>query len=99
MYLKYLTIGIKGTRYDINLLLGIWKKILVEPYFFKPLPRYEKKIKNFDFFLPGGLSPVIGNASELNFSNHTLDKATKAKVTLENYYSNLILQHKERNHR
>jgi hypothetical protein len=27
MYLKYLTIGIKGTRCDVNLLLGIWKKI------------------------------------------------------------------------
>lgn len=30
------------------------------------------------------------------FSCHTLDKATKAKVTLESYYSNLISQHKER---
>ena len=35
----------------------------------------------------------------IRFSNHTLDKATKAKVTLENYYSNLISQHKERKHR
>ena len=34
-----------------------------------------------------------------NFSGHTLDKATKAKVTLENYYSNLISQHRERKHR
>jgi len=30
------------------------------------------------------------------FSTHTLDKATKAKVVLENYYSNLITQHIER---
>lgn len=30
------------------------------------------------------------------FSTHTLDKATKAKVHLENYYSNLITQHVER---
>jgi len=54
---------------------------------------------SFYFFVSGGLSPSIGNPSELNFSNHTLDKATKAKVTLENYYSNLIAQHLERNHR
>lgn len=31
-----------------------------------------------------------------SFSTHTLDKATKAKVHLENYYSNLITQHVER---
>merc|ERR1719308_738882 len=35
----------------------------------------------------------------VNFSNHTLDKATKAKLTLENYYSNLITQHRERQER
>src|SRR5688572_24255672 len=33
------------------------------------------------------------------FSSHTLDKATKAKVVLENYYSNLISQHIERRNR
>ncbi|KAJ6219144.1 hypothetical protein RDWZM_004956 [Blomia tropicalis] len=32
----------------------------------------------------------------IRFSGHTLDKATKAKVHLENYYSNLISQHMER---
>jgi len=32
-------------------------------------------------------------------SGHTVDKATKAKVTLENYYSNLISQHRERKNR
>ena len=37
--------------------------------------------------------------SPLRFSCHTLDKATKAKVTLENYYNNLISQHKERRER
>jgi len=37
--------------------------------------------------------------SPLRFSCHTLDKATKAKVTLENYYNNLISQHKERRDR
>ncbi|XP_077302381.1 serine/threonine-protein kinase tricornered-like [Arctopsyche grandis] len=35
----------------------------------------------------------------IRFSGHTLDKATKAKVTLENYYSNLIVQHLERKQR
>ena len=35
----------------------------------------------------------------INFSGHTLDKATKAKLTLENYYSNLISQHRERQER
>ena len=34
-----------------------------------------------------------------DFSCHTLDKATKAKLTLENYYSNLVSQHKERRQR
>ncbi|CAG0913090.1 unnamed protein product [Notodromas monacha] len=37
--------------------------------------------------------------SQIQFSNHTLDKATKAKVTLENYYSNLLVQHMERKQR
>ena len=34
-----------------------------------------------------------------NFSGHTLDKATKAKLTLENYYNNLISQQRERRDR
>lgn len=32
-------------------------------------------------------------------SQHAMDKATKAKVTLENYYNNLIAQHEERKQR
>lgn len=36
---------------------------------------------------------------QMQISNHTIDKVTKAKVTLENYYSNLISQHEEREHR
>lgn len=35
----------------------------------------------------------------VNFSGHTLDKATKAKLTLENYYSNLISLNRERKDR
>jgi len=39
------------------------------------------------------------NINISQFSGHTLDKATKAKLTLENYYSNLISQHRERQER
>lgn len=35
----------------------------------------------------------------IHLSSHTLDKATKAKVTLENYYTNLLAQHVEREKR
>ena len=45
------------------------------------------------------LSAAAAMDPEIRFSGHTLDKATKAKVTLENYYSNLISQHRERKHR
>lgn len=38
-------------------------------------------------------------SGQIRFSGHTLDKATKAKVHLENYYSNLITQHMERRFR
>ncbi|XP_046467727.1 serine/threonine-protein kinase tricornered isoform X1 [Neodiprion pinetum] len=51
---------------------------------------------------PNGKSGVLEMAateSTIRFSGHTLDKATKAKVTLENYYSNLIAQHIERKQR
>lgn len=37
--------------------------------------------------------------NSIRFSDHTIDKATKAKVTLENFYSNLITQHGERKQR
>uniref|UniRef100_A0A0A9X946 Serine/threonine-protein kinase tricornered n=1 Tax=Lygus hesperus TaxID=30085 RepID=A0A0A9X946_LYGHE len=49
-----------------------------------------------------GLFEMASAAAEsgaVRFSGHTLDKATKAKVTLENYYSNLIHQHMERKQR
>ena len=44
-------------------------------------------------------APASVEEQTVNFSNHTLDKATKAKLTLENYYSNLITQHRERQER
>lgn len=42
---------------------------------------------------------MAASESGVGFSGHTLDKATKAKVTLENYYSNLIAQHIDRKKR
>lgn len=50
---------------------------------------------------PGVLDMSTATATDTNirFSGHTLDKATKAKVTLENYYSNLIAQYVERKQR
>jgi hypothetical protein len=50
-------------------------------------------------------SALVGTAntsetdSLVSFSCHTKDKATKAKVHLENYYSNLINQFQERRQR
>ncbi|XP_059491134.1 serine/threonine-protein kinase tricornered isoform X1 [Neocloeon triangulifer] len=46
-----------------------------------------------------GVLEMAASESGVGFSGHTLDKATKAKVTLENYYSNLIAQHIERKKR
>ncbi|XP_065224429.1 serine/threonine-protein kinase tricornered isoform X3 [Planococcus citri] len=46
-----------------------------------------------------GVLEMTGCESTIRFSGHTLDKATKAKVILENYYSNLVTQHLERKQR
>jgi hypothetical protein len=35
----------------------------------------------------------------MQVSSHTVDKVAKAKLTLENYYSNLVTQHEERENR
>lgn len=43
--------------------------------------------------------PNSDSNTEVRFSGHTLDKATKAKLTLENYYANLVSQHKDRKQR
>ena len=47
----------------------------------------------------GGPNTAATLQEVINFSCHTLDKATKAKLTLENYYSNLISQNRERKER
>ena len=38
-------------------------------------------------------------ASAVAFSPYTLEKVAKAKATIENYYTNLVNQHKERRER
>lgn len=50
-------------------------------------------------FVTAGVLEMTGCESTIRFSGHTLDKATKAKVILENYYSNLVTQHLERKQR
>jgi len=55
-------------------------------------------VSNVDVICAGVLE-MAASESGVGFSGHTLDKATKAKVTLENYYSNLIAQHIERKKR
>ncbi|VEN43061.1 unnamed protein product [Callosobruchus maculatus] len=64
---------------------------------------YDEKINphientmNFMFLFVSGVLDMTATENTIRFSVHTLDKATKAKVTLENYYSNLIAQHVER---
>ena len=46
-----------------------------------------------------GMANPESNSEATRFSGHTLDKATKAKLTLENYYANLVSQHKDRKQR
>jgi len=38
-------------------------------------------------------------SEQMNVSSHTVDKVNRAKLTLENYYSNLVCQHEERENR
>ncbi|XP_039285912.1 serine/threonine-protein kinase tricornered isoform X2 [Nilaparvata lugens] len=59
-----------------------------------PLPSRPRPLSD-----QGILEMTTAAESSIQFSGHTLDKATKAKVTLENYYSNLIAQHVERKQR
>lgn len=39
---------------------------------------------------------MTSQSSCSSMSNHTKERVTMAKVTLENFYSNLIAQHEER---
>lgn len=51
------------------------------------------------FRLFSGVLDMTATENSIRVSVHTKDKVTKAKVTLENYYSNLIAQHVERKQR
>ncbi|XP_015416264.1 PREDICTED: serine/threonine-protein kinase 38-like isoform X3 [Myotis davidii] len=42
------------------------------------------------------MAMTAGSTTTFPMSNHTRDRVTVAKLTLENFYSNLILQHEER---
>ncbi|XP_056409746.1 serine/threonine-protein kinase 38-like isoform X1 [Hyla sarda] len=42
------------------------------------------------------MAVTAGNATAFPMSNHTRERVTVAKLTLETFYSNLILQHEER---
>lgn len=46
--------------------------------------------------VPVTMAMTAGAATTFPMSNHTRERVTVAKLTLENFYSNLILQHEER---
>lgn len=47
-------------------------------------------------YIPQVTMAMMGQSSCSSMSNHTKERVTMAKVTLENFYSNLIAQHEER---
>lgn len=51
------------------------------------------------YFVQSRRSKMATVGESIQISNHTIDKVTKAKVTLENYYSNLVSQNDERESR
>ena len=53
-------------------------------------------MKTYDMM---GLTGIHSSASTSHLNDHTVDKATKAKMTLESYYSNLIDQQHDRQNR
>jgi len=57
---------------------------------------------DFDSDSDSGISslpPFLSKQDNLQISSNTREKATRAKVLLENFYSNIFLQHKERRER
>lgn len=42
------------------------------------------------------MAMTAGTTTSFPMSNHTRERVTVAKLTLENFYSNLIIQHEER---
>lgn len=47
-------------------------------------------------FLQNSMAMTGGTAADLPMSNHTRERVTVAKLTLENFYSTLLTQHEER---
>lgn len=50
----------------------------------------------FPFALQDSMAMTGGTAAALPMSNHTRERVTVAKLTLENFYSTLLTQHEER---
>ena len=44
----------------------------------------------------GGKSKMATVGDSVQISSHTVDKVAKAKISLENFYTNLVSQHEER---
>lgn len=87
---------------DLDILIVRVKFCLVE---IKPF--LESVIRDKNFFLLNNLyfyvisvsvtmAMTAGSTATFPMSNHTRERVTVAKLTLENFYSNLILQHEER---
>lgn len=51
---------------------------------------------HFFFDLQDSMAMTGGTAAALPMSNHTRERVTVAKLTLENFYSTLLTQHEER---
>lgn len=72
----------------------------------KPFLEFVKREKKFFFPLNNlclyvisvsvAMAMTAGTTATFPMSNHTRERVTVAKLTLENFYSNLILQHEER---
>ena len=56
-------------------------------------------ISNYNYFNEIDVVDMMASDSSTRFSEHTLDRAAKAKVTLETHYNNLLEEHKERQQR
>jgi len=50
----------------------------------------------FDVVSQDSMAMTGGTAAALPMSNHTRERVTVAKLTLENFYSTLLTQHEER---
>lgn len=51
---------------------------------------------SFRIVMQDSMAMTGGTAAALPMSNHTRERVTVAKLTLENFYSTLLTQHEER---